>query len=81
MESFRALVQKNVLNQKRVWSTRDELNLAIVTWMEHAYNHRRRQRGLGRLTPVECDLAFAATQAARCSKPLTYPKVPFHFDS
>ena len=58
MESFWALLQKNVLNQ-RTWRTRDELHHAIVFWIEHTYNHRRRQRGLGKLTPVEFELAFA----------------------
>ena len=33
MESFFALLQKNVLNRRR-WDTRDELRLAIVTWIE-----------------------------------------------
>ena len=33
MESFFALLQKNVLNKKR-WATRDELRLAIITWIE-----------------------------------------------
>jgi transposase InsO family protein len=32
---------------------------AIVTWIEHTYNRRRRQRALGKLTPVEFELAFA----------------------
>ena len=65
MESFWALLQKNVLNQQQ-WRTRDELHYAIVFWIEHTYNRRRRQRGLGRLTPVEFELAFApqATKTA-----------------
>jgi transposase InsO family protein len=58
MESFFSLLQKNVLNQRR-WRTRDELRYAIVTWIEYTYNRRRRQRALGRLTPVEYELAFA----------------------
>jgi transposase InsO family protein len=58
MESFWALLQKNVLNQ-RTWRTREELRYAIVLWIEHTYNRRRRQRGLGKLTPVEFELAFA----------------------
>ena len=58
MESFYSLLQKNVLNRRR-WSTRSELAYAIVVWIEHTYNHRRRQRGLGKLTPVEFELAFA----------------------
>ncbi len=65
MESFHALLQQNVLNRRR-WRTRDELRYAIVSWIEHTYNRRRRQRALGKLTPVEYELAFAgeATQAA-----------------
>lgn len=52
MESFFSLLQKNVLN-RRTWATRDELRLAIVTWIERTYHRRRRQARLGRLTPVE----------------------------
>ena len=59
MESFYSLLQKNVLDRKR-WRTRDELSYAIVYWIEHTYNHRRRQRALGKLTPVEFELAFTA---------------------
>jgi putative transposase len=59
MESFYSLLQKNVLDRKR-WRTRDDLAYAIVYWIEHTYNHRRRQRGLGKLTPVEFELAFTA---------------------
>ena len=64
MESFHSLLQKNVLDQRRTWEIREQLHLAIVTWIEHTYNNRRRQRRLGKLTPVEFELAFAATQAA-----------------
>ncbi len=52
MESFFALLQNNVLNRYR-WATRDELRLAIVTWIECPYHRRRRQSALGRLTPIE----------------------------
>lgn len=52
MESFFNLLQTNVLN-RRTWDTRDELRIAIITWIEKTYNRRRRQRGLGRMTPVE----------------------------
>jgi len=55
MESFFALLQKNVLNRKR-WDTREELRLAIVTWIERTYHRRRRQRRLGRLTPIEFEV-------------------------
>jgi transposase InsO family protein len=57
MESFYSLLQKNVLNRKS-WATRDELHNEVVYWIEHTYNRRRRQRALGRLTPVEYELAF-----------------------
>lgn len=52
MESFFSLLQKNVLNRKR-WETRQELRLAIITWIERTYHRRRRQRALGKLTPIE----------------------------
>ncbi len=35
---------------------RDELRLAIVTWIERTYHRRRRQRALGKLTPIEFEL-------------------------
>jgi putative transposase len=63
MESFFALLQKNVLDRQR-WSTREELRLAIVTWIERTYHRRRRQRGLGKLTPIEFETIFEAAYAA-----------------
>ena len=65
MESFFALLQKNVLN-RRGWRSRDELRIAIVTWIERTYHRRRRQTALGRLTPIEYELIMTttATQAA-----------------
>ena len=64
MESFFALLQRNVLDRQR-WATRDDLRLAIVTWIERTY-HRRRRTRLGRLTPIEFETIIkpAATQAA-----------------
>ena len=52
MESFFALLQRNVLDRRR-WATRDQLRIAIVTWIERTYHRRRRQAALGRLTPIE----------------------------
>jgi len=63
MESFYALLQKNVLDRKR-WTSRDQLAYACITWIEHTYNRRRRQRGLGKLTPVEFELAFSVPPQA-----------------
>ncbi|WP_085976933.1 IS3 family transposase [Mycolicibacterium smegmatis] len=65
MESFFALLQKNVLDRRR-WRTREELRIAIVTWIERTYHRRRRQAGLGRLTPIEFEaiMTTPASQAA-----------------
>jgi putative transposase len=62
MESFFAPSQKNVLNKKR-WVTREELRLAIVTWIEKTYHRRRRQAGLGRLAPIEFETIYSAATA------------------
>lgn len=63
MESFFALLQRNVLDRRRRWRTRSELAYAISFWIEHTYNRRRRQRALGKLTPVEFELAFSPAEA------------------
>jgi putative transposase len=55
MESFFSLLQKNVLN-RRTWVTREDLRIAIVTWIERTYHRRRRQTALGRLTPIEYEI-------------------------
>ena len=59
MESFFALLQQNVLDRQR-WATRHELRLAITTWIERTYHRRRRQRRLGRLTPIEYEMLAEA---------------------
>lgn len=65
MESFFSLLQKNVLD-RHSWTTREQLRIAIVTWIEKTYHRRRRQARLGRLTPIEFetimtkDVALAA---------------------
>ena len=63
MESFLALPQKNVLNRRR-WTTREELRLAIVVWIEKTYHRRRRQDRLGRLTPIEFEALHQTAHAA-----------------
>ena len=63
MESFFSLLQKNVLDRKR-WDTRQELRIAIITWIERTYHRRRRQRALGRLTPIEYETLLHAAHAA-----------------
>ena len=60
MESFFSLLQKNVLD-RQTWNTRDQLRIAIVTWIERTYHRRRRQTALGRLTPIEYELIMSQT--------------------
>ncbi|GAA3867369.1 hypothetical protein GCM10022275_16340 [Tessaracoccus defluvii] len=60
MESFFALLQKNVLNRRR-WATRQELRLAIITWIERPYHRRRRQPRLARLIPIEYETIMTTT--------------------
>jgi putative transposase len=67
MEAFFALLQKNVLDRQR-WATRDELRLAIITWVEKTHHRRRRHRRLGRLTPIEFETLTQAAHAT--SSPL-----------
>jgi transposase InsO family protein len=62
-ESFCSLLQKNVLDSKS-WETREELHLAIVSWIERTYHRRRRQRALGRLTPIEYETIYSAETVA-----------------
>ena len=62
MESFFALLQKNVLNRQS-WATREQLRIAIVTWIERTYHRRRRQAALGRLTPIEFETIMNTTVA------------------
>jgi transposase InsO family protein len=63
MESFFSLLQKNVLN-RRSWTTRQELRIAIVTWIERTYHRRRRQRALDKLTPIEFEVLHTPVATA-----------------
>ena len=62
MESFFSLLQKNVLNRRK-WDTRDELRIAIITWIERTYHRRRRQTRLGKLTLIEYESIMTPTAA------------------
>jgi transposase InsO family protein len=62
MESFFSLLQKNVLNRRR-WPGREQLRLAIITWIERTYHRRRRQDRLRGLTPIEFETLLQATHA------------------
>jgi putative transposase len=62
MESSFALLQKNVLD-RRAWASRQQLRIEIIIWIEHTYHRRRRQAGLGRLTPIEYETMTHTTAA------------------
>jgi transposase InsO family protein len=63
MESFHSQLQKNVLDSK-TWATREDLHLAIVHWIERTYHCRRRQRALGKLTPIEYEPIYSVETVA-----------------
>lgn len=63
MESFFALLQKNVLNRGS-WATRDQLRIAIITWIERTYHRRRKQDRLGRQAPIEWETTMTQTATA-----------------
>ncbi|EON30396.1 hypothetical protein K8O93_14390 [Gordonia bronchialis] len=50
MEIFFALLQRNVLDRQR-WDTREQLRIAIVTWIERTYHRRRRPPHRPRIRP------------------------------
>ena len=63
MESFFSLLQKNVLN-RRSWTTRQQLRLAIIASIENTDHRRRPQHTLGRLTPIEFEILQQAAHPA-----------------
>jgi len=71
MESFFILLQKNVLDRRR-WDTREQLRIAIITWIERTYHRRRRRAGLGRLTLTEFE-AVMTTPASQAACPRLSP--------
>lgn len=62
MEPFFALLQKNVFD-RQTWDTREQLRIAVLDWVERTYNRRRRQRALGKLTPIEFEHVHRTTAA------------------
>ena len=63
MESFFSLLQRNVLD-RHSWITRDDLRIAIVTWIERTYHRRRPQESLGRLTPIDYETTITPAETA-----------------
>jgi len=59
MESFHALLQKNILNRRR-WRTRAEPCYEIITWIEHTHNRDVDNARSASSHPVEFELALTA---------------------
>jgi putative transposase len=49
----------NVLDSKK-WESQEELRIAIVMWIEESYHRRRCKPILGKMTPVEYEVAAEA---------------------
>jgi transposase InsO family protein len=56
------LLQRNVLNSQ-TWDTREDLAVAIITWIERTYHRRPRQRSLGRLTLIKFEALLSSPAA------------------
>lgn len=52
VESFWGSMHIELLNPKRR-TTRRELSVAIIVWIEGFYNRRRRHSSLGNISPIE----------------------------
>lgn len=50
MESFFNLLQKNVLD-RRQWTSREDLRIAITTWIKRTHHRHRKHNHLTHLTP------------------------------
>jgi putative transposase len=46
---------KNELIKRRTWKSRDQARLAVFSYIETFYNHRRRHSALGYRSPIECE--------------------------
>jgi putative transposase len=56
-------MQIELLNRKR-WTTRLELSMAMVDWIEGFYNRRRRHSSIGNVSPIEFEKRQQALTAA-----------------
>lgn len=46
---------QRIVPHRKAYVTRQEMRLAIVSWIERTYHRRRRQRTLSKLTPIEIE--------------------------
>jgi transposase InsO family protein len=57
-------IRLNGREHRQRWQTREELRLAIIVWIERTCHRRRRQRALGKLTPIEFEAVHEVAHAA-----------------
>ncbi len=60
VESFFASLEYGLI-ARRIWKTKTELQLVIVTWIETCYNPRRCHSGLGQMSPINFEMKEQGT--------------------
>lgn len=63
-ESFFSTVQRELLDERARWDTRQELALALFEWIEGWYNTKRRHTSIGSVSPIDYEAAAATAAAA-----------------
>jgi putative transposase len=63
-ESFFSTLQRELLDQRPRWDTRQELALAVFEWIEGWYNTKRRHTSIGSVSPIDYEAAAANAAAA-----------------
>jgi transposase InsO family protein len=61
-ESFNATIKKELIHQ-HVWRDADEVRTAVFDYIERYYNRVRKQRRLGRVSPVTYEAGFDKREA------------------
>jgi putative transposase len=63
MESLFSILQKNMLDTQR-WQIREDLQLAVLTWIEAKHDRQHRKRSRDKLTSLEFETINATRKVA-----------------
>jgi putative transposase len=63
-ESFFSTLQRELLDTRPRWESRQQLALAVFEWIEGWYNPRRRHTSVGDLSPIDYEAASTASVTA-----------------
>jgi putative transposase len=63
-ESFFSTLQRELLDQRPRWESRQQLALAVFEWIEGWYNPRRRHTSVGDLSPIDYETASTTSVTA-----------------